>query len=155
MHTTTSFGGCYAIPNSVLPVLAPRSDDDPSVSASTNSGLYTVNASTGAGTFVASTGLSLPNARVFDSYDQLYIVDGSNNLYTLDETTGSSTLIGQPGFSVRSVAFDPTDGTMYGSSGTDGIYTIEPATATSSFVGNTGLGGSTPDIHFDRDVFHL
>jgi hypothetical protein len=40
---------------------------------------------------------------------------------------------------------------MYGSSTTDGIYTIDPATATSTFVGNTGLGGSTPDIHFDQD----
>ncbi len=121
------------------------------VSSSSNSGLYTINASTGAGTFVASTGLSLPNAMVFDSHDQLYIADGSNNLYTLDETTGSSTLIGPLGFNVRGIAFDPTDGTMYGSSGTDGIYTIDPATATSTLVGNTGLGGSTPDIHFDQD----
>ncbi len=121
------------------------------VSASTNSGLYTINASTGAGTFVANTGVSLPNAMAFDGYDQLYITDGSGNLYTLDETTGSTALIGPIAFNVRGIGFDPTDGTMYASSGTDGIYTIDPTTAVATFVGNTGLGGSTPDIHFDLD----
>jgi hypothetical protein len=121
------------------------------VSASTNSGLYTINASTGAGTFLTSTGVSLPNAMAFDGYDQLYISDGTNNLYTMDETTGETTLIGPLGFSVRGIAFDPTDGTMYGSSGTDEIYTIDPKTAVATFIGNTGLGGSTPDIHFDLD----
>ncbi len=135
-----------------VPAIAIRSTGEIyAVSASTNAGLYTVNASTGAGTFVANTGISLPNAMAFDGYDQLYVTDGSSNLYTMDENTGSTTLIGPLGFNVRGIAFDPTDGTMYGSSGTDGIYSIDPTTALATFIGNTGLGGSTPDIHFDLD----
>ncbi len=121
------------------------------MSASTNSGLYTIDASTGAGTLLANTGISLPNAMAFDGYDELYVTDGSSTLYTIDETIGLVAPIGPLGFNVRGIAFDPTDGTMYGSSGTDGIYTIDPTTAVATFIGNTGLGGSTPDIHFDLD----
>ncbi len=135
-----------------VPAIAIRSTGEIyALSSSANAGLYTVNASTGVGAFVGITGLSTPNAMTFDGYDQLYIADGSGTLYTMDETTGIATAIGPLGFNVRGIAFDPTDGTMYGSSGTDGIYTIDPTTATATFLGNTGLGGSTPDIHFDLD----
>ncbi len=134
-----------------VPALATKSTGEMyAVSASTSSSLYTVDASTGAGTLVGNTGLSLPGAMAFDRFDDLYIVDGTDNLYTVDETNGAAVLIGPLGFNARGIAFDPTDGVLYGSSGTDEIYTVDPTTGTSTLVGLTELGGATPDIHFDQ-----
>jgi len=41
-------------------------------------------------------------------------------------------------------------GSGFGGQPADGIYTIDTNTGAATLVGKTGLGGSTPDIHFDQ-----
>jgi hypothetical protein len=119
--------------------------------SSFNAALYTIDASNGAATFLAFTGLSSPDGIAFNGGDVLYAVANSNNLYTVDAATGAPTWIGPTGFSTKDIAFDPTDGTLYGCSPLDQIYTIDPATGASMLVGTTGLGGSTHAIFFDQE----
>jgi len=120
------------------------------MSNTASSDLYSVNASTGAGTFVVNTGLLRPGDIVFDADDVLYSVDETNILYTVDEVTGKRTLVGATGVTLGGLAYDPTDGTMYGSGINDDIYTIDVTTGAVTLVGTTGLGGNIPDIHFDQ-----
>jgi hypothetical protein len=120
------------------------------MSHTSSSDLYIVNASTGAGTFVANTGLLHPADICFDAEDVLYGVDDTNILYTIDVATGTKTVVGPTGFTLGGLAYDPTDGTMYGSGVDDDMFTIDLATGTATLVGVTGLGGNTPDIHFDQ-----
>jgi hypothetical protein len=115
-----------------------------------SSDLYTVNASTGAATFVVNTGLLHPGDMVFNASDILYAVDETNILYTVDPVTGARTVVGPTGVTLGGLACDPTDGKIYGSNNTDGIYTINVTTGAATLVGTTGLGGSTPDILFDQ-----
>ncbi len=120
------------------------------MSHTTSSDIYSVDASTGTGTFVANTGLRSPGDICFDAEDLLYAVDDTNILYTIDETTGVKTVAGATGVALVGLAYDPSDGTMYGSGSVDDIYTIDLETGAATLVGPTGLGGSTPDIHFDQ-----
>jgi hypothetical protein len=120
------------------------------MSHTASSDLYSVNASTGAGIFVANTGLLFPGDICFDAEDVLYGVDDTNVLYTIDENTGTRTVVGPTGVTLGGLAYDPTDGTMYGSGTNDDIYTIDLATGAVTLVGTTGLGGNTPDILFDQ-----
>ena len=120
------------------------------MSNTASSDLYSVNASNGAGTFVANTGLLRPGDIVFDANDVLYAVDETNILYTVDEVTGTRTVVGATGVTLGGLAYDPTDGTMYGSGTNDDIYTIDVETGAATLLGTTGLGGNIPDIHFDQ-----
>ena len=136
-----------------VPALAIKSTGEMyALSAESSSDLFRVNASTGAATLVASTGLSYPDALAFDSNDALYAVANSNNLYTLDGTTGTAMLIGPTGFATKALACDPIDGTMYGCSATDEIYAVDLTTGASTFVGITGLGGM-PYTLISKDSF--
>ena len=120
------------------------------MSNTSSSDLYSVNASSGAATFVANTGLLRPGDICFDANDVLYAVDETNILYTIDEVTGTRTVVGATGVMLGGLAYDPTDGTMYGSGTNDDIYTIDLSTGAATLVGTTGLGGNIPDIHFDQ-----
>jgi hypothetical protein len=122
--------------------------------------LYAIDAASGVAVSLGSTGLFALQGIAFDSSDVLYAVnfnldDGSASLYTIDVATVTATLVGTTGDYMAGLAFDPIDGTLWGSgSGTasavpDGIYTIDPTNGATTLVGETGLGGSTPDLHFD------
>jgi hypothetical protein len=116
-----------------------------------SSDLYTINASTGAATFLSHTGLFYPDAMAFNGSDILHAAARDSNLYIVDEQSGSTTLIGPMGAAIKGIAFDPISGGLFGSSDADGIYRINLNTGEAVLVGLTGLGGTTPDIHFDQD----
>ncbi len=126
--------------------------------ATDNTGLYRIDATTGIALFVANTGLLFVDAIAFGSNDLLYGINSNNDLYIIDAATGETSLIGPTGDFMQGMAFDPTDGSLWASTGAgqnavvpDGIYTIDVNSGAASLVGVTGLGGSTPDIHFDEN----
>jgi len=112
-----------------------------------NSGLYTVNLTTGLATSVAVTSLRKPPAMAFDGNDILFVADIDRNLHIVDTSTGASTLVGYSGIKIRGLAFDPTGGRLWASTNNDEIYTLNPYTAEATFIGNTGFL-SCPDIGF-------
>ena len=126
-----------------------------------DSSLYRIDAATGASFFVGNLGIEGPDGIAFDEDDVLYVTETFDlaNLYTVDVTTAVPTLVGSlTGLPVdehmTGLAFDPIDGTLYGSTGgsiqPDTIYTIDKSTGAVTLVGTTGLGGSTPDLFFDK-----
>ena len=118
------------------------------------SNLYRINAATGAANLVGNTFLFSLEAIAFDANDVLYGVAALEEvLYIIDPETGQTNLVGRVGAPIRGLAFDPTDGTLWGSEGAgeDGIYTIDTANGAATKIGDTGLGVSTPDIHFDEN----
>ncbi|MDH4070395.1 MAG: T9SS type A sorting domain-containing protein [Ignavibacteria bacterium] len=140
-----------------LPGLAINSSGVIYATETSNGDLYTINASTGEATFVGSTGLGFLDAIAFSADDVLYGIDVAFDLYTIDTGTATPTLVGNTGDVFTGMAFDPTDGTCYASVGgfapinPDGIATIDITTGAATIIGTTGLGGSTPDLHFDQD----
>jgi hypothetical protein len=124
-----------------------------------NSGdLYRIDPVSGRAFFVSSPGLLFLDSIAFDENDVLYSVAFDPPSYTLvaiDPASGAVTPIGPTGDAMTGLAFDPTTGQLYGSVGgfepnvADGIYRIDTATGQSTLVGTTGLGGPTPDLHFD------
>jgi hypothetical protein len=120
--------------------------------------LYRINPSTGAAGFVGSTGVTFLDAIAFDENDVLYGIGFDPpfyNLRTINTQTGASTIVGPTGDVYTGMAFDPTTGIMYASVGgflpitPDGIATIDKTTGAATVIGTTGLGGPTPDLHFD------
>jgi len=118
-----------------------------------NTGLYKIDATSGQGSLVATTGLARVDGIAFDGNDQLWVVGQAvfplANLYMVDEVTGATTLVGPTGFAMRGLAFDPITGVLWGSDGgggigqqpADGIYTIDTNTGAATLVGKTGLWG--------------
>ncbi len=128
-----------------------------------NTGLFQIDATTGTGSLVATTGIPAIDGIAFDGNDQLWAVGqpppSTSLLYMVDEVTGATTQVGPTGIAMRGLAFDPITGVLWGSDGgggiggqpADGIYTIDTNTGAATLVGKTGLGGSTPDLHFDQE----
>jgi len=126
--------------------------------------LYRIDAATGGAVLIGNTGQVGIEAIAFDGDNELYGVGvgdvsefPNSTLFRLDVATGASTPVDTTGVWIVGLAFDPTDGTLWGSSGAgnfaskDAIYTINKTSGVATRVGKTGLGGSTPDIHFDLD----
>ncbi len=140
------------------PGLASNSKGDLYCTERTTGDLYRVDAATGQASLVGPTGVSFMDALAFDG-DVLYGVSNSllaDNLYTIDTATGASTIIGPLGGNARlsGMACDPITHTLYGSGAgiatvPDEIYTINKTTGAATLIGTTGLGGSTPDLHFN------
>lgn len=116
----------------------------------TASNLYKLDASTGAATLVAATGLSSPPAAAFAGSDVLFVVDITGHLHWVDHTNGSSTLIGATGVFVKGMAFHPGTGELWATDASSDVYRINTVSAAATLVGNTGLPPS-PDIHFDQN----
>ncbi len=117
--------------------------------------LYRIDAATGEARFQANTGLEYLDGIAFDETDTLYGVDLERDLYRIDTVTGDTSNIGRVGENITGLSFNPTNGTLWGSAGgtgsdaEDGIYTIDKTTGEATLIGTTGLGGATPDLHFD------
>jgi len=114
-------------------------------SANPNNGLYTVNTSTGALTFVGDIGLSSGGPGTLSAAangGQLYLADrGNNNLYTINPSNGAATLIGNTGVAIGGswdLNFGP-DGNLYLSS-SGNLYKINQSTGANTFVGSFGSG---------------
>lgn len=121
--------------------------------------LYRTDPASGLSFAVGGTGLSLASI-AFDENDVLYGVTTGTppfGLYTIDASTAAASLVGNTQDAFAGLAFDPTNGDLYasvsGASGggitPDGIFLVDKATGGSTLVGQTGIGGGTPDIHFD------
>jgi hypothetical protein len=104
----------------------------------TGTQLIAINAATGAGSAIGSTGQQIPDM-AFDSSGQLYAWSefGSSsfdNLFTIDKATGAATLVGASGIGTfnTGLAFDNM-GTLYVKpSGV--LYTVDKTTGAATFV---------------------
>jgi|GEM_PF-2526019 len=108
-----------------------------------DNGLYEINTSTGARTFVATvTGAGIVGAMTYDaSTDTLYASSTNNNaLYKLNYNTGVATLIGSYGGPalMHAIAFE--NGSLYGATLFGDFYSINPLTGTASPEANWGSG---------------
>ena len=119
-------------------------------------GLYSIDITTGAMTFIAATTESFMGIDYDDASGIMYGSDGTS-LYTIDWTTGATTLIGSHnvGYTMIGIAGDG-EGNMYGvtvdfSLASD-LYLIDLATGNATSIGSTG--GQllyAQDIAFDKD----
>ncbi len=124
-----------------------------------DSGLYTVDITTGAATRVgAIPDLSCVIAAGFDNSGQLYAYGVvSDNLASIDKTSGNSFIIGPLGFNAnfaQGMDFDAATDTCYlfaynddAPTGSEGqLRTCNTATGSTSFVGTLGGAGSFSEI---------
>ncbi|MCG8607809.1 hypothetical protein MJD09_22845, partial [bacterium] len=142
------------------PGLAINSKGEMFVTERTTGDLYRMDAATGTVLLIGSTGVTFLDAIAFDGNDVLYGIGFDPpffNLRIIDTETGASSIVGPTSDIYTGMAFDPTDGQLYASVGgfqainPDAIARIDKATGAATIVGTTGLGGPTPDIHFDDD----
>lgn len=121
--------------------------------------LYRVDPFSGLDFAVGATGVSLASI-AFDENDVLYGVSNVSapfGLYTIDPSNAVATLVGNTPDAFAGIAFDPTNGDLYasvsgpngGGVAPDGIFLVDKTTGSAALIGQTGLGGGTPDIHFD------
>lgn len=105
-------------------------------------GLYTINTSTAAATYIGSTGLSGGNALVFGTDGTLYTAAGnSNNLYKLNVSTGHATNLGSVGAaSAGDLAFN--GGTLYMTSTANKLVDINLSPVGGTNVGNLGFSNA-------------
>jgi len=116
------------------------------VSEEGNSGLWTLNSSTGAATLVGRLGFNLQEGdmTIDPITGAVYVADGAGDkLYTVNKTTGAATLIGSFGAAGRDVSgMQFFNGTLYGlalnDSNPDTLVTINPTTGLATTIGATG-----------------
>jgi hypothetical protein len=110
-------------------------------------GLYTVNLSTGATTLVGTTSAFGDNLAI-DGQGNAYAVDGvfADSVYSVNLSTGALSLIGGLGLGNVSVQFG-TDfdgqGTLWALDSNGQIYTINTGTGAATFVAQVRLGSVT------------
>ncbi|MFO1077832.1 MAG: hypothetical protein U1E73_08915 [Planctomycetota bacterium] len=108
--------------------------------------LFTVDLSTGAATFIASTlnnTLSTPADLAYDAVtQQLWTIDlAGGAVGTIDTTTGTFTPIYQTGLSGwQGMAWDPTTQKFYLANQNGSNYVLDPATSTTTLLGAAGFG---------------
>ena len=116
------------------------------------SGLYQVNTTTGAVTFIGATGLFDLGGVAHDDVGGLYVFDGSSSnitFHSVDPGTGAATLIGLTGVQggEGALVWDPVDNVFYsranlgGSGGglTMELVSIDAGTGVGTYIGNMGL----------------
>ncbi len=106
----------------------------------TFSGLYSIDATTGASSFIGNHGVSGANALVFGTGGTLYTAGFSTtNLYSLDVGSGASTLLGNMGFSsAGDLAFVGSD--FFLSAGNGSLVSVDLGNPTnSSSIGSFGV----------------
>jgi len=106
-----------------------------------NGGLYSVNTSTGAFTFIGDTG-DVDRGLSFSPAGQLFGFTGGGDLYSIDPTTGSETAIGGTGNPVVGISEDSTftrAGELYGTDFRGTIFRTDIVTGDGVLVGPTGL----------------
>ncbi len=117
----------------------------------TFTGLYRIDRTTAAATFIGALGQSL-NSLVFSAAGTLYSANSS--LYTIDTSTGATTLVGSGGGYASSGDLAFVGGNLYlssasGTSTTNDLYRLNALTGEGTVVGNTGVanlfGLATPD----------
>jgi len=106
-----------------------------------SSGLYSVDQSTGAATFIGPT---LANrGLVFSPSGQLFGFAQNGALYTIDPTNGNATAVGGSGNPVTNIAedaaFTPT-GELYATDFNGKIFKTDPLTGNGTLIGNTNMG---------------
>ncbi len=105
--------------------------------------IFTINTSTGAGTFLGSAGFSALSALVFDpNANILYGMARGNSgqLLTIDTNTGAGTVVGTVGINdINALAFDVTTNKLYGASRqTNELLEINTTTGAGTVIGNMG-----------------
>jgi hypothetical protein len=105
--------------------------------------LYEINKTTGAASFVGSTGLTSFHNLGYNSHNGVMYMTNSNtdSLYTINLATGAATLIGPLGTSTNpnSMAFNHHTGVMYMlDNSTNNLYTLSLTTGAATIVGNVG-----------------
>lgn len=127
--------------------------------------LYSVDATTGAGTLIGDTGLTPAKfvSSLSNGSDTLYLADSNGDLYTLNTTNGSPTLVGFLGTAPRlgnaiplgMSALDFVGGTLYAEEGQPGsnvAYTVNTSTGAATVLaggfipGNPGSAGGWTQI---------
>jgi len=116
------------------------------ISEETNSGLWTLNATTGAATLVGRLGLNFQEGdmTIDPTSGTIYAANGSgDHLYTINKTTGAATLVGSFGASGRDISgMQFFNGTLYGlslnDSAPDTLVSINPTTGLATTIGTTG-----------------
>lgn len=104
-------------------------------------GLYSIDASSGASTFIGNHGIGGGNALVFGTDGTLYAAGSGSGLYSLNTSSGAGTLIGGIGFaSAGDLAFN--GGNLYLASTTNQLVRVDLANpAATSAVGSFGVSG--------------
>lgn len=111
--------------------------------------VYTIDSTTGSGSFLASSGFSSLNSMAIDGSGTVYVAGGLaiSDLISIDSTTGAGTFLGSTGInSIRGMAFNPGDGLLYciqdnGIGNPDDLYTLNVTNLAASFVGSTAFPG--------------
>ncbi|MBI3894603.1 MAG: hypothetical protein HY313_01595, partial [Acidobacteria bacterium] len=116
----------------------------------TSSFLFTVDTTTGAGTFVGSSSGTFPSLAVDPATGIMYTGTRDSNLYTVNPATGATTLVGNTGLGsapITSLDFAP-DGTLFAAvniaggsgseSGGDHLVILSKTTATPTIIGPFG-----------------
>lgn len=119
-------------------------DPDGDLFGLTFTGLYSINASTGASTFIGNHGVNGGNALVFGADGTLYAAGTlTSGLYSLSTATGAGTLLGSMGFaSAGDLAFN--GGNLYLASTSNQLVKVDLATLPGSVaVGAFGV----PDVY--------
>ncbi|MDQ2712822.1 MAG: PEP-CTERM sorting domain-containing protein [Acidobacteriota bacterium] len=106
-------------------------------------GLWNINASTGASTFIGSTLLPIGanTTGMSTGSDTLYFALGTN-VYTIDTTNGHATYAGTTSPNFFGALVDVQD-RIYGTNivGPDQSYTFDPLSGTSSYLANASIPG--------------
>lgn len=117
-------------------------------------GLYSINAASGAATFIGNHGIAGGNALVFGAGGTLYAAGSSTGLYSLNTLTGAGTLLGGMGFaSAGDLAFN--GGNLYLAATTNQLVQVDLSVPASSFaVGSFGVAGVFGLATGDNDVLY-
>jgi len=117
------------------------------VTGNGGTGLFVVNSSTGASTFIGDFGFKGVLTDSFDSKGNLYVIikggSTASQLATVNLLTGAATPIGSAtGIAgLEAMEFAP-DGTLYAASfGTNDLYTLDPTTGAATLIGSLGFTG--------------
>lgn len=115
-----------------------------------SNGLYKVDTSTGAATFVATLSIS-PNGSTGLAFDinsnRLFMTWDSINsaLYSIDPLTGATTAIGGGlGVSIEALGYDPFHAILYGIAQDANLYQISTSTGAATLIGALGVAWGFP-----------
>jgi streptogramin lyase len=101
--------------------------------------LISIDASTGAGTQIATIALRKIQSLAINSQGVMYAIEeNSSKIYIIDASTGAKTFVGRPGVLGLDVVTFGANDVLYGEYG-GALYTIDPKTAKATFIGPTDI----------------
>ncbi len=118
-----------------------------------NSGVYTINTTTGAATKLGLAGVQLTDLAFRNS--TLFGVSFST-LFKVNPSTGHATAVGALGFNdINSLAVQPSTGTVFAMGNAGEVVRISPSTGRATKVGTLGTGlSSAGDLEFVNGVMY-